>query len=69
MIRDRRFPILGRVTMDQIMIDITGSDIEVGDEVELFGPRIGVDEIAQKADTIAWEILTGITPRVVRVYR
>ena len=67
-IRDQRFPILGRVTMDQIMIDVTGSDIEAGDEVELFGPRIRVDEIAAKAGTIAWEILTGITPRVVRVH-
>lgn len=68
-IRDRRFPILGRVTMDQIMVDVTGAGIEEGDEVELFGPRIRVDELARKAGTIAWEILTGITPRVVRVHQ
>ncbi|MEP4077589.1 alanine racemase [Haloferula sp.] len=67
-IRDQRFPIIGRVTMDQIMIDVTGSPIETGDEVELFGPRIRVDEVAKKAGTIAWEILTGITPRVVRIH-
>ena len=67
-IRGRRFPLLGRVTMDQIMVDVTGSEVEEGDEVELFGPNIRVDEVAAKADTIAWEILTGITPRVVRVY-
>lgn len=67
-IRGQRFPILGRVTMDQIMIDATDSDIEAGEEVELFGPNIRVDEIATKAGTIAWEVLTGITPRVVRVH-
>lgn len=68
-IRDQRFPILGRVTMDQIMIDVSGSEVEAGDQVELFGPNIRVDELAKKADTIAWEILTGITPRVVRIHR
>jgi alanine racemase len=68
-IRGRRFPLLGRVTMDQIMVDVTGSDVAEGDEVEVFGPNIRVDEVAAKAGTIAWEILTGITPRVVRVYR
>ncbi|GAA5482785.1 alanine racemase [Haloferula sargassicola] len=67
-IRSRRFPLLGRVTMDQIMVDVTGSDVAPGDEVELFGPNIRVDEIAQKAGTIAWEILTGITPRVTRIH-
>lgn len=68
-IRGRRYPLLGRVTMDQSMVDVTGGDVAEGDEVELFGPQIRVDELARKAGTIAWEILTGITPRVVRVHR
>jgi alanine racemase len=69
-IRGRRFPILGRVTMDQIMVDVTeAGDVQEGDEVELFGLHIPVTEVAQKADTIPWEILTGITARVVRVHR
>ena len=68
-IRGRRFPLIGRVTMDQLMVDVTGSEVAEGDEVELFGPHIRVDEVAAKAGTIAWEILTGITPRVVRVYQ
>lgn len=69
-IRGRRFPILGRVTMDQMMIDVTGSDeVAEGDEVELFGTNIPVSWLATKADTIAWEIFTGITPRVTRCYR
>lgn len=68
-IRGRRLPILGRVTMDQMMVDVTGNeDVMEGDEVEIFGPNIPVDEIAAKAGTIVWEIFTGITPRVMRCY-
>ncbi len=68
-IRGKRFPIIGRVTMDQMMINVTSDDeVAEGDEVELFGPNISVHEIAKKAETIAWEIFTGITPRVLRVY-
>lgn len=68
-IRGRRYPILGRVTMDQMMIDVTScGEVGEGDEVELFGPNLPVAEIALKADTIVWEIFTGITPRVTRCY-
>lgn len=68
-IRGRRLPILGRVTMDQVMVDTTAApEITEGDEVELFGPTIPVTEVATKAGTIPWEILTGITPRVTRLY-
>ena len=44
------------------------SDVRCGDEVELFGANIPVASVAAQADTIAWEILTGITPRVQRIY-
>lgn len=65
----RRCPILGRVTMDQLMVDVTEVDgVREGDEVELFGAHIPVSEVAEKAGTIAWEIFTGITPRVLRCY-
>ena len=68
-IRGFRYPLIGRVTMDQIMVDVTADEaISSGDEVELFGPHVRVDEVARKAGTIAWEILTGITPRVARRY-
>ncbi len=68
-LRGRRFPILGRVTMDQLMVDVTGAvDVMEGDEVEIFGPNIPVAEIAEKAGTIVWEIFTCITPRVLRCY-
>lgn len=65
----KRCPVLGRVTMDQIMVDVTGmDDVREGDEVEIFGANIPVAEVAEKAGTIAWEIYTGITPRVLRKY-
>ena len=66
-IHGRRCPILGRVTMDQVMVDATAvPEAREGDEVEMFGPNIPVTEVAEKAGTIAWEIFTGITSRVVR---
>jgi alanine racemase len=73
LIKGRRCRLLGRVTMDQIMVDVTHLDgVEPGDEAVLFGRQgdqeIPVSEIASKAGTIAWEIFTGITKRVVRVY-
>ncbi len=69
MIRGVRCPILGRVTMDQIMIDLSPAPSAiVGDEVELFGQQISVSEIAKLAQTISWEVLTRITPRVTRIY-
>jgi alanine racemase len=73
LIKGRRCRLLGRVTMDQIMVDVTHlDDVEPGEEVVLFGRQgnqeILVTEIATKAGTIAWEIFTGITKRVVRVY-
>jgi len=74
LIGGRRRPLLGVVTMDQVMVDC-GPDGEVarGDEVVLVGSQAGetvlVDEIAEATDTIAYEILTGIGPRVERRHR
>ncbi len=68
-IRGVKHPVIGRVTMDQIMVGLPDeSEVSCGDEVELFGANIPVTTVAAQADTIAWEILTGITPRVQRVY-
>ena len=74
LVRGQRCPVLGRVTMDQIMVDVSGlGDVVVaGDEVVLIGEqgreRILAGELAELAGTIAWEIFTGITARVSRVY-
>lgn len=71
LIGEQRCPVLGRVTMDQIMVDVSALETRpaAGEEVTLIGGDIGVAEIAEKAGTIPWEILTGITQRVTRVYR
>jgi len=73
LIDGRRCRLLGRVTMDQVMVDVTHLDrVEPGDEVVLIGRQgdeeILASELASKAGTIAWEIFTGITKRVVRIY-
>jgi alanine racemase len=54
--------------MDQAMIDITGTDAQVGDIVEIFGDRLPIAELAQKLGTIPYEVLTSISHRVQRVY-
>lgn len=61
-------PMLGRVSMDVIAVDVTGLDVATGDQVEVFGPNRLLDEAAAAAGTIAYELLTGIMPRVPRRY-
>lgn len=68
-----RCPLLGRVTMDQMVVDVSHLPaVQAGDEVVLLGSQgqetITADELAEKAGTIPWEILTGITSRVERIY-
>ena len=64
----KRVPIIGNVCMDMLMLDVTGVDAKVGDRVEFFGQHISILEMARKAGTIPYEILTGISQRVKRVY-
>lgn len=70
LVRGVRCPLLGRVTMDQIMVDVTGVPANVGDAAVLIGRQgaeeITTAEIARKAGTIPWEILTRLTARVER---
>jgi len=72
----RRCPVLGRVTMDQIMVDVTrATHVQCGDEVVFIGQQgdalITASDVARWEDTIPWEVLCGITKaaRVPRVYR
>lgn len=67
-IRGKRYPTLGRVCMDMCMVNITGSAIQEGDEVEIFGENISVNELAENMETIPYEVFTGISQRVKRVY-
>jgi alanine racemase len=73
LIRGQRAPIVGRVCMDQFMVDVSGiKGVEQDDEVVLLGTQenahISAEEIASLAGTINYEITTGLMPRVPRVY-
>jgi alanine racemase len=73
LVAGRRRPIVGVVTMDQLMVDCGDDPVAVGDEVVLLGRQgnetILAAEWAERLDTIAYEIICGIGPRVPRVYR
>jgi len=73
LVRGKRCPLLGRVTMDLMVIDVSHiADVEVRDEVVLMGKQGGAEipcaELAEKAGTITWEITTRIGQRVKRVF-
>ncbi|CAM0496714.1 alanine racemase [Thermoanaerobacter kivui] len=73
LIKGKYAPVVGRICMDQCMIDVTDVDnVEVGDEVVIFGmqqdKKITVDEIAKKLNTIPYEVYCGISRRVPRIY-
>ena len=73
LIHGQRCPVLGRVTMDQIIADVSEvADAQIGDETVLLGRQGGAEilaaELAGKAGTIAWEIFTGLGRRVQRFY-
>ena len=72
LVRGRRHPMAGTVTMDQLMIDVGDAAVEVGDEVVLLGrdgeAEITADEWADRLGTIGYEIVCGIGRRVPRVY-
>ena len=61
-------PVIGNVCMDMTMLDITDIDAQEGDEVIVFGAALPVSEMATLAQSISYEILTGISQRVKRVY-
>jgi alanine racemase len=62
-------PVIGNVCMDMTMIDITDiPEVNEGDQVEIFGNNLSVQQLAIWGDTIPYEIMTGISQRVKRVY-
>lgn len=64
----RRLPLAGRISMDQLTVDAGDLVVRTGDEVELWGPALPVEEVAAAAQTIAWELLVRVPPRVPRVF-
>ncbi|MFA5263252.1 MAG: alanine racemase [Opitutaceae bacterium] len=74
LIRGQRCPVLGRVTMDQTIVDVTDvPSVISGDEAVIVGRQNGAEisimEFSEWADTIPWEILCSVTKRVPRVYK
>ncbi len=70
LVRGRRAPIVGRVSMDLTTIDVTDiADAQLGDEVVLLGDGIPAEELAAKLDTISYEVFCAVSKRVPRLYR
>jgi len=62
-------PTVGKICMDMCMIDVTDiPNVQPGDSVEIFGKHISIQDVAKAASTISYEIMTGISLRVKRVY-
>ena len=70
LVRGKRAPVVGRVSMDLVTIDVTDvPDAAVGDEVVLLGEGIPAEELAAKLDTISYEVFCNVSKRVPRLYR
>jgi alanine racemase len=72
LIRGRRYPVAGTITMDQLMVDCGDEQVETGDEVVLIGDqgeeRIGADQVAAWMGTINYEVVCAVSERVPREY-
>jgi alanine racemase len=72
LVRGQRCPIVGSITMDQLMVDCGNLSVDIGDEVVLLGQqgeqRITATDWATRVDTIAYEMICGISLRIPRVY-
>jgi len=68
MIRQKKYPQVGRICMDQFMVNVGDDDIKVGDEVILLGEGIAAEDLAQWTGTNEYEVMTSISARVPRVY-
>jgi alanine racemase len=68
-IKGHRVPLVGQVSMDSMMVDLTDrDDVEIGDEAVLWGPELPAAAVAECADTISYELFTSLQRRVTRVY-
>lgn len=67
-VNGKKAPYIGNICMDVCMIDVTDIDCKEGDNVEIFGPSLPVTTIADRLDTIPYEVLTSVSSRIKRVY-
>ena len=68
LIHGQKAPIVGRICMDMCMADVTGLEVAPGDEVEVFGKHLPIEDLAALAGTIQYELLCAVSPRVHRAY-
>ncbi len=67
-VHGRKRPIVGRISMDLIVVDVTGIDVKPGDDIEFLGPNMPLAEVAASMGTIDYELLTRIGSRFERVW-
>ncbi len=68
-VKGQRVPVIGSVCMDMCMVDVSSiEDVQIGDEVILFGEGLHVDELAAKLGTINYEVVCAVSKRVPRIY-
>ena len=68
LVNGKKAEYVGNICMDVAMIDVTGIDCKEGDTVEIFGDHLPVTVLSDVLDTIPYEVLTGISNRVKRIY-
>lgn len=68
LVNGKSVPTIGNICMDATMIDVTNVDCKEGDQVEIFGENMPLQTLADTLETIPYEILTSVSPRVKRVY-
>ncbi len=69
LVNGRRAPVVGAVCMDMCLVDVSGiRGVRVGTEATLFGPALPAEEVARRAGTIVYEIVTSVSRRVPRMY-
>ena len=68
LVNGQKAKIIGRICMDQTMIDITGIKAKEGDTVEIFGKNLPCDELASLIDTINYELVCSVSRRIPRIY-
>ena len=68
LIQNKLVPVVGNVCMDMTMLDVTGINCKEGDKVIVFGEHLPIQQLAKWCNTISYEIMTGVSQRVKRIY-